>query len=77
MAQVKGLLQRCARKLNGWNQAKRRVMRDEIVRLKKQLARATKDVRLGSWRIVRGIERQLDRVFERDEGYWKQRSRQD
>ncbi|TXG51584.1 hypothetical protein EZV62_024108 [Acer yangbiense] len=77
MAQMKEKMHRCAVKLDKWNQAKRRAMRAEISNLKKDLAKATKDVRLGSWKTVRDIERQLDFVLEKEEGYWKQQSRQD
>ncbi|TXG53267.1 hypothetical protein EZV62_022436 [Acer yangbiense] len=64
---VKEKMQNYAVKLNNWNQAKRRAMRAEISKLKKELAKATEDVRSGYWRACLKLIARCLRVLKLDE----------
>ncbi|KAK3184896.1 hypothetical protein Dsin_032182 [Dipteronia sinensis] len=77
MVDVDFRLLRCARKLAIWNQSNRWALRRDIDNRKKELSAASKNIKQGSWKEIRRIECQLDKLLEKEECYWKQRSRQD
>ncbi|KAK3228886.1 hypothetical protein Dsin_000767 [Dipteronia sinensis] len=50
-------------------------LRVEICKQQKQLQRATTSIHPGSLSLIREIERNIDILMEKEEAYWKQRSR--
>ncbi|KAK2661448.1 hypothetical protein Ddye_000022 [Dipteronia dyeriana] len=68
---------RCAKVLGRWNYAHPQDLNRQIKKKKDELAVASNVNGISSWKTVRKIESQLDRLLETEEDYWRQRSRQD
>lgn len=65
----------CVGKLSVWSANKRRNLKRDIADCQKALTRASASLYPGCWSSIRTLENKLDRLYEIDELYRKQRSR--
>uniref|UniRef100_A0A803PI64 Reverse transcriptase domain-containing protein n=1 Tax=Cannabis sativa TaxID=3483 RepID=A0A803PI64_CANSA len=63
------------RALDSWNRKKKKVLNQKIKKLKTTLIELSSSSDPGAWVEVKKIEKQLNAVLEKDEKYWRQRSR--
>ncbi|KAK2648199.1 hypothetical protein Ddye_015688 [Dipteronia dyeriana] len=64
----------CTDKLKAWSKKCNEQLRADIKNNKIELCAASMEIGPGSWKVIRGIESQLDSYLDIEERYWRQRS---
>ncbi|KAK3195709.1 hypothetical protein Dsin_027019 [Dipteronia sinensis] len=77
MWEVVSWIRKCAGNLSRWNQFQRQALQKNIARKQEELNILMKDFRQDSWKPIRYVEEQLDKLLDKEESYWRQRSRQE
>ncbi|KAK3221777.1 hypothetical protein Dsin_008802 [Dipteronia sinensis] len=68
-------IEECGRRLKSWNLKKRGELRQNLKVKRDALKAACSRNGLLDWRIVHGLESQLNEVMEKEERYWKKRAK--
>uniref|UniRef100_A0A803PEK8 Reverse transcriptase domain-containing protein n=1 Tax=Cannabis sativa TaxID=3483 RepID=A0A803PEK8_CANSA len=61
--------------LHGWNKNKKKTLQEKTKKLKKALSELSSRQDSSTWGEMKTLEKQLNVVLEKDEKYWRQRSR--
>ncbi|XP_060961827.1 uncharacterized protein LOC133032031 [Cannabis sativa] len=61
--------------LHGWNKKKKRTLQEKTNKLKKAISELSSRQDANTWGELKTLEKQLNVVLEKDEKYWRQRSR--
>uniref|UniRef100_A0A803NGM9 CCHC-type domain-containing protein n=1 Tax=Cannabis sativa TaxID=3483 RepID=A0A803NGM9_CANSA len=61
--------------LHGWNKKKKRTLQEKTNKLKKAISKLSSRQDTNVWGELKTLEKQLNVVLEKDEKYWRQRSR--
>uniref|UniRef100_A0A803PWX1 Reverse transcriptase domain-containing protein n=1 Tax=Cannabis sativa TaxID=3483 RepID=A0A803PWX1_CANSA len=68
-------INKCGKALQDWNKKKKARLNNEIAKTKKILHELTMQQQPGVWEAIQHMEDKLNGLLEKDEQYWRQRSR--
>uniref|UniRef100_A0A803PV25 Reverse transcriptase domain-containing protein n=1 Tax=Cannabis sativa TaxID=3483 RepID=A0A803PV25_CANSA len=68
-------INKCGKALQTWNRKKKSKLNSEVEKLKKALHELTMMQQPGVWETIQQMEAKLNGLLEKDEQYWRQRSR--
>ncbi|XP_062114424.1 uncharacterized protein LOC133825510 [Humulus lupulus] len=72
---VKNHILNCGRKLDKWNKKKKKEFKEKVYGLNQRITYLSNFHNRKDWREHKGLERKLKVMMEKEEQYWKQRSR--
>ncbi|KAL5793753.1 hypothetical protein ACOSP7_002347 [Xanthoceras sorbifolium] len=63
----------CAESLQRWNSVKRKSLQKAISLKQEELRTTNLSASIGSWRYIRSVKHELNKLLVEEESYWKQR----